>query len=154
MYGFIPTRNVDNNNHVYVSNKYNQNRDTLEYNVHTREYRTYDDNEETELSNNTNIKNFSTGTFLKNVRKQESDNEVPLIHYNSFLSFCTRHCGSWIGTFKYKYLHTVPFMTSLHIFSSPKSFFLFLFFIYFLFIFCFFLYHYFAFYSFYDYSLF
>ena len=105
-YGFIPMKNVDNNNHIYSSNKHSQNRDNLEYNVRTKEYSTYDleDPDDFFDENNkngiSNRQNFGTNTFMKNKLKMQNESEGPLIHYNSFLSFCTRHCGTWIGTFQ------------------------------------------------------
>ena len=105
-YGFIPMKNVDNNNHIYSSNKFSQNRDNLEYNVRTKEYSTYDlegrndffdENNKNGISNS---QNFGTNNFMKNKLQMQNESDGPLIYYNSFLSFCTRHCGTWIGTFQ------------------------------------------------------
>ena len=109
-YGFIPIKNIDNNNHVYSSNKYNQNKDNLEYNVRTKEYSTSDpgdtDDFFEEKNGISNRQNFGKSNFLKNKLKTENESDVPLIHYNSFLSFCTRHCGSWIGTYAHYLIFT------------------------------------------------
>ena len=54
-------------------------------------------------NNNNNNNNTSFSSFLKNANVPEksilleSENTAPLIHYKSFLNFCTRHCGSWSG---------------------------------------------------------
>ena len=63
--------NIDNNNHVYSSNKYNQNKDNLEYNVRIKEYSTYDpidtDDFFEEKNGISNRQNFGKSNFLKKI---------------------------------------------------------------------------------------